>query len=78
MRVFNAEWWSLKIPEEAVIETTRDCVMLCMPGQYEVRLIVLRGEAVGATEAELEAYAKPFCAEAQDRVNVDNNEWRGF
>lgn len=78
MRVFNAEWWSLKVPGEAAIETTRDCVTLCMPGQYEVRLIVLRGEAASATAAELEAYAKPFCAEAQNRVNVDNNGWRGF
>ncbi len=78
MRVFNTEWWSLKIPEEATVETSRDYVTLCMPGQYEVRLIVLRGETASATAEELETYAKPFYDKEQKRVNVDNNGWHGF
>ena len=51
MSVYDAKWWSLKIPENATVEIGRDFVMLHGPGQFEVRLIVLRGETAIASGA---------------------------
>jgi len=77
MYTFAAKTWALTVPDEVTVESQRDYVSIRFPDQHEARLTVLHGDA-HVTDETIEAYARPFYPEMQERVDLKANGWQGF